>query len=191
MVRKEDLRIIKTKAALRSSYFEMLKEMTLEDITVNELCDRAGVRRATFYKHFKDKTDFTLYLIKDLRDMFENTIWSKYPEGVITKEYYLEYAKTILTFLVEQEKAIKKVLESPIKHAFVNLFVQQNYADTKRRLEMSAESGMQLVSSPEVVAGMLVSGTARCVVNWFESEDKCPAEVLLKDISKFIEKVLS
>ena len=62
MARQEDLRIIKTKLALTNAFFEMLEDMPLDDVTVNALCEKAEVRRATFYKHFKDRHDFIISL---------------------------------------------------------------------------------------------------------------------------------
>ena len=100
MAHKEDLRITKTKAALTKAFFSMLNDMAFEDITVNELCDRADVRRATFYKHFKDKGDFTAYLIKDVRFRFETEQWNNHENTTLTAEYDLEYAKNIIHYIV-------------------------------------------------------------------------------------------
>ena len=55
MARKEDLRVRKTKKAIAEAFMALLEEKNYDEITVNELCDRAGVRRTTFYKHYKDK----------------------------------------------------------------------------------------------------------------------------------------
>ena len=192
MAKKEDLRIIKTKAALTNSFFALLEEMTLEDITVNGLCEKAGVRRATFYKHFTDKNDFILYLIKDVRERFEHDTWNK--NGlvpVVTKEYYLKYAEAVIQYLLTRENAIKKIIDSSVRSTFIEVFVQQNYKDTKKKLEISAKGGMNLISSPDVVASMLVGGTSRAIVNWFENTERCPVNVLLRDIFKIIDRVLS
>ena len=51
-MQKEDLRVKKTKRVLTEAFFKLLNEKPFEEITVNELCDRADVRRATFYKHY-------------------------------------------------------------------------------------------------------------------------------------------
>ena len=50
-----DLRIIKTRKALCDAFIILLGEKPFEDITVNELCKKAMVRRATFYQHFEEK----------------------------------------------------------------------------------------------------------------------------------------
>lgn len=191
MVGKEDLRITKTKSALTNAFFDMLGEMSLENITVNDLCDRAGVRRATFYKHFNDKSDFITFLIKDVRDRFENDVWSKQASTYPTKEYYVKYAEALMEYLLSKDIHVKEIVNSSVRSTFIEVFAQQNFEDTKRRLEASAKAGMQLISSPDVVASMLVGGIMRCIMNWFEMEERCPVESLLGEISKIIDRVFS
>ena len=191
MAGKEDLRITKTKSALINAFFNMLEDASLEDITVNELCDKAGVRRATFYKHFSDKNDFITFLIKDVRDRFEEEIWSKQASSYPTKDYYIKYAEALMVYLLGKDIQIKKIVNSSVRSTFIEVFAQQNFVDTKHRLEESANAGMRLISAPDVVASMLVGGIARCIMNWFEMEDRCPVESLLGEISKIIDRVLA
>lgn len=63
-----DLRTEKVYDALTRAFTELLKEKDFNGVTVSELCDRARVRRATFYKHFSDKYDFLQYLLGRMRD---------------------------------------------------------------------------------------------------------------------------
>ena len=188
---KEDLRIIKTRAALSGAFFELLSEMELNDITVNKLCDHSGVRRATFYKHFKDKDDFIIYIIKDVRNHFDTAVWNRDLHPAFTKDYYYKYAESLLAFLLRHEGAMKRVASSPIRSTFIDVFLQQNYEDTKRRLEESVKAGMHLIASADVVASMLIGGTSHCIIRWFEADDRCSSETLLKDITGFIDRVLA
>ena len=187
---KEDLRIIKTRAALSSTFFKMLADMELSEITVNRLCEESGVRRATFYKHFRDKDDFIIYIIKDIRAYFDTNVWNKDNNTTFTKEYYHKYAEALLAFLLRHEAARKRVATAQIRSTFIDVFLQQNFEDTKRRLEASAKSGMPLIASADVVASMLIGGTSYCIIRWFESEDRCPPETLLKDITNYINRIL-
>lgn len=51
---REDLRIVKTRKALKGTFLDMRKEMPLEKIRVRELCKRALVNKSTFYNHYED-----------------------------------------------------------------------------------------------------------------------------------------
>ena len=70
MEEKTDLRIRKTYKALCDAFVTILEKKRFDDLTVNELCDEAMIRRATFYKHFADKYDFFSFFIRQKQDQF-------------------------------------------------------------------------------------------------------------------------
>lgn len=191
MAKKEDLRIIKTKAALTNAFYAMLEEISLEEITVNDLCERAEVRRATFYKHFNDKNDFVTYLVKDVRDKFEKEVWDAQANSYPTKEYYQRYVEALMSYLVVRKEAVKNIVLSSAHHTLIEVFAKQNLNDTKKLLEESQEAGMKLISTPNVVASMMVGGTTRAIVDWFEDENRGPIETLLTEVNKIIDRVLA
>lgn len=49
-----DLRIQKTKAALKEAFLELRRSKPIEKITVTELSKLAGINKATFYLHYSD-----------------------------------------------------------------------------------------------------------------------------------------
>ncbi|MCB2178344.1 TetR/AcrR family transcriptional regulator [bacterium] len=57
---KIDRRILRTRQALRDALFALIQEKEYDDITVEEITDRANLGRATFYLHYKDKEDLLL-----------------------------------------------------------------------------------------------------------------------------------
>ena len=48
-----DLRIKKTKRAIRSAFAELIKEKPMEKITVKEIAERAEINKTTFYAHYE------------------------------------------------------------------------------------------------------------------------------------------
>jgi AcrR family transcriptional regulator len=57
---KLDRRIQRTRLALRTALLDLLKEKNYDDISLEEITERANVGRATFYLHYKDKEDLVL-----------------------------------------------------------------------------------------------------------------------------------
>ena len=55
---------------LCDAFTELLSKKKFENIMINDLCEKALVRRATFYTHFIDKYDFFTYFIRQNRDQF-------------------------------------------------------------------------------------------------------------------------
>ena len=58
-----DIRVQKTYNMLVTAFLKMLEEKKYEEITINDLCKEAGIRRATFYQHFNDKFDFLTFFL--------------------------------------------------------------------------------------------------------------------------------
>ena len=54
---RRDPRVVRTKHALGAALIELMLEQPFDTITVQDVLDRAGVGRATFYAHFRNKRD--------------------------------------------------------------------------------------------------------------------------------------
>jgi len=67
---KNDLRVIKTRQNIRNTFIRLLSEKEFEDITVQELIDRAVINRSTFYKHFRDKYDLAESMCSEFMDQY-------------------------------------------------------------------------------------------------------------------------
>lgn len=54
---QEDPRVMRSTRALREAMANLLAEQRFGSITVQQILERAGVSRATFYKYYRDKDD--------------------------------------------------------------------------------------------------------------------------------------
>jgi AcrR family transcriptional regulator len=52
---KEDPRVIRTRGLLEGAFMEVVAEKGFQSVSVQDITDKAGVNRATFYAHFSDK----------------------------------------------------------------------------------------------------------------------------------------
>jgi AcrR family transcriptional regulator len=57
---KPDLRIERTCNMLRDALYGLIVERGYDSITVQQIIDRAGVARSSFYAHFRDKDDLLI-----------------------------------------------------------------------------------------------------------------------------------
>ena len=55
-----DRRKVKTIASLRTALIDLVLEKHYDEITVQDIIDRANVGRSTFYSHFRDKEDLLI-----------------------------------------------------------------------------------------------------------------------------------
>ena len=65
--KKTDQRILRTRDALGDALVALMHEKNFDQITVQQVLDRAGVGRATFYAHYRDKEDL---FMSDVEEFF-------------------------------------------------------------------------------------------------------------------------
>jgi AcrR family transcriptional regulator len=77
---KIDSRVRHTRDVLGDALLTLMQEKPFRTITVQEVLDRAGIGRSTFYAHYRDKDDLFL---SDLEDFFElmSTVLLRHPEA--------------------------------------------------------------------------------------------------------------
>lgn len=95
--KKEDLRVIKTKNAIRSAFREMICEMDYEDITIKALTARAMINRKTFYLHYESLDDLLQELQDEIVEQFTQQNVSYQNRDDIRKSirFFFEYAASM------------------------------------------------------------------------------------------------
>ena len=92
--KKEDLRVRRTKQAIRKVFEEMICEMDYEAITVRELTDRAMISRKTFYLHYETLDDLLEELQQEIVDSFtsQNISYKSIDDIKRIIRYFYEFA---------------------------------------------------------------------------------------------------
>ena len=104
-----DLRIQRTKSAIREAFFELRKKKSVEKITVTELSKLAGINKATFYLHYTD--------IYSLSDEIEDEIIERILSGINIQEnffskpqtYAAEFANEVFLAFSDNQKRLLAV----------------------------------------------------------------------------------
>lgn len=90
--KKEDLRIQRTKEAIRKTFEEMICEMDYEKISIKEITERAKINRKTFYLHYDTLDDLLREMQNEMAQSFiERTKHMERPRDMdkITREFFL------------------------------------------------------------------------------------------------------
>ncbi len=103
-MKKNDLRVIKTRNALYNALLTSMEEKPFEDIRVSDICNKALINRSTFYAHFDDKYELLASCIDDLKSSLTTEL-RKNKNISTTKEYYMEVLKTFLDHLENKKDA--------------------------------------------------------------------------------------
>jgi AcrR family transcriptional regulator len=88
--KKADQRTHRTRRSLSEALVGLIKEKRFDDITVQNVIERADVGRSTFYSHFRDKEDLFQRDWERFLDDFANAIdWKKAGSGSFVPVAYL------------------------------------------------------------------------------------------------------
>ncbi len=185
-MKKIDARVVKTRKRLYLSFLELLSEKYYDDITINEICERAEIRRATFYKHFSDKSAFAQAMTAHLISCFDDYMKNANMHMDYSVEYHIYYLKKLVSFLVDRIDTIRLLGKSNMYPHLVALVVNENYKALVSRLTNSAKNGMKLIASPDTIATVLAGGVGAGLNRWLISDMTISPDTLISEYTKII-----
>ena len=88
--RKETTKILKE--SLSDAFLELLQETPLEKIRMQDVADKAGVGRVTFYRHFSSKQELIEYKLQALWDRYndEHNL-SELPNEAFEEKWFFDF----------------------------------------------------------------------------------------------------
>ena len=183
-----DLRIQKTYKALIEAFLRLLKEKRFENITVNEICDAAMVRRATFYKHFGDKYEFFVFMVKHIRNDFHSRKHSVKADAQ-SADPYVQIVSDTLDFLDENDDLVQSILNSTVFPVLLDLISEQIVQDVKEKFREAEKNGKELLLSANLMAQAYTGALVNIARWWVQHKDQASKEEIVEQITKLIEKL--
>ena len=170
MEEKVDFRVKKTRRALLQALRSLLMEKSFDAITVTELCERAEIRRVTFYTHFDSKEDLFIYLIREMQERF-----CKESEGAAEAQtpssYCADVLRHILDFMEEHEKIAETVMDSSAQSLVLDALSKQIGADL-RSCAVPAEQQDTAIPAATEMQAVLCSGALLSCARWWVTQGK-------------------
>lgn len=173
---------MKKLSSFTEALFSLAKEKPIAKISIEELCDRVGVKRQTFYYHFKDMGDFIDAVMVDICEKRVDK------EGDLNQD-----ARFIADLYSANSEVLKNFLSSPYAMNITN-FVH-NYLSTRSSYRLAGNAkyknlpNEQIKSVSRIVASIIASELAY----WINDEMKEDKEhlmlrfdVILKNVEKMM-----
>lgn len=185
MEKKTDLRIIKTHKALCDTFLIMLGEKKFEDITVNELCERAMVRRATFYKHFADKYEFFGFFVRQMQERFaeEN---KRYNADTSPHSYHVFLFRRCISFFKEHEQLTNSVIHSNLFPTLLDIFSEEIYQHVLLKMKEDKKNGTSFPACIEILASFYTGGIVHTFRYWLTMQEQIPEDELVDEFEKIL-----
>ena len=166
----QDLRVQRTHRLLKEAFISLLKEKEYEDITVQEICELAMVRRTTFYQHFEDKNSFLNWFLQERQKDFDRQIPSCIPENDL-REYYIAIIRSALKYLLENQEMKKLLLGSSEQSQYLlDCYLRACTNDVVQRME--AVPGLKDKVAPfplDLLAEYYIGSVVAVTRWWFEN----------------------
>lgn len=187
MEQKLDLRVQKTYIALTKTLFEMMEEMRFEDIRVSELCDRAMIRKSTFYKHFTDKYELLAFVVRQMQKDLDAQIDMEYPNDDIVG-YYARHITLAFDFLEQRKALIHSAVQSNSFPLILSIISDQIIHDITKKLKNDEKRGEILPVDPDVMAAFFVGGIMETAGYWLREGRRLDDEKLKKQLKTMIDR---
>lgn len=172
--KKEDGRVRYTKLRIRSAFYELLKEKAFEKITVTDICRRAEINRATFYKYYLDAADLAEKLQEEeLKKLAERLSGSL---SEISAETYVTEILRYIRNAVSEDNTAVSVFTSPAYGSFAYMASKMIY----EHFTQSANGRER--QEDEILFSYVAAGSAGIMDHWIRSGAKASEEEVAEKI---------
>ena len=173
-----DRRIAKadrSKAALKKAFLELLQEKEPEEITVVELCRKAGLNRSTFYAHY----DYMDSLIREvLWESVEKVFVGLGPQWDLP----LEQGGVDRDFIASY---LQRFLSNPTVRRFCTCANSGNYRTLPIRAHVDLTLGPSRDSTRYYKAYFHNAGVLNFLLEWLNKGTPIPEETVVEIIHEF------
>ena len=162
----QDLRVQRTKKALITTFSDLLETKSFDNITIQDLCEKANVRRSTFYRHFNDKYDLLNHIVGTLIEYFR-TLHLPEIDPKDPRQFFNKFMKDILLFISDNKAMVKSVISINIYSEVYQILYNQIYAVVKRQIEFDKQIG-QFYIDEFIYGEFLAGGILSIILNWIQ-----------------------
>lgn len=122
--KQTDRRVIRTKREIFNSLTQLLEQKSIDEITVKEITDLAGINRGTFYLHYVDKYDLLeksvneiIYEMRDLGKVILHKV-SENEDPEMVKEEVIKSMSDIFDYVKNNHRFIRCLMSENSTYLF-------------------------------------------------------------------------
>ena len=182
---KPDRRVHRTRQLLHDALLDLIMERGYAPISIQDVLDRAGVARSTFYAHFRDKDDLLLNGFQAMRDAMPGNLFAT-PAGDDARHP----AFGLMLFRhVEENRALARAFVGTDAGQVVmsnlrNLLVADTRNWVRQHLDLPAGT------EGECVVQYLVGALFGLLTWWVDHDFPCDADEIAETYRKLVERGL-
>jgi len=179
---KVDRRVLKTQEAMRKAVIELMAEKSFDDITIQDIADRANINRGTIYLHVQDKFDLLDKLIEahlnELDDMGEWACELEWADALVPYFEYFERNHLFFSTMLASKGAPS--FRTRLLASFMEGF----------KGEIDRESGRNAEMSDDVILQYAGTAYVGVIEWWIKNGMPHPPRVMAKQVGALLERTL-
>ena len=176
-----DRRVIKTRKAIIEAFIRLLEERDFEQITINEIADRANVNRGTIYLHYTDKFDL---LDQSIETYLQQLVESCMIESPMTPMTIKEALLGTFRYLEEHAAVYTTLLTRKGIPAFRNRLMTILTQGIEEQVDAC---GIHRGINRQITVQFLASATAGLMEWWIMNSMPYPAEEIVEELMSLLE----
>lgn len=182
-VAKTDRRVLKTQEALKQAVIGLMGEKKFDEITIQDIADRANLNRGTIYLHYQDKFDLLDKLIEaHFNELGEMDKWAcelDWKEALVP--YFEYFQKNYLFFsTMLASKEAPSSFRSQLLASFMDGF----------RGEIDRDSGRNTSLNEEVILQFAGNAYVGIIEWWIKNGMPYPPQVIAEQAGALLERSL-
>lgn len=182
-MKKEDLRILKTKASLYRALIELMKEKEFEQIKISEICTKSMINRSTFYDHYNDKYELLESFMNDMKKELEENIVVDTEINNI-KDFYMELLKVMLEHIDENKEVYSSLLKINSNSIAKDMMIDTVLNSVAKRINEDFINKSNIPT--KIVILFYASGIISIIVDSLQDTKKFDKEKILSIISSLL-----
>ena len=172
---RAEKRVLRTQESLRSALMELMIERGYEQISVQDVLDRANVGRATFYLHYRSKEDLLKCALDVLRDLLVRE-WDFSPSEN-TETLPLGFSSAFFRH-VDSHRLLYRAVVGRESGMIVDRQMRRLLADMVRMEVLSLQRKEQANNETEIATQYLVGALMSLVTWWLDRNIRIGADAL-------------
>ena len=177
-IMEESKQVKRTRKFVSTALLSLLLEKNFEEISVTDICEKAMITRATFYKYFEDKYHLAQCVLIDLKEQ----IFDKELEKIkfrSTKELYLKLIELSYDYITLHEQNFVLF----IKHSYTEKFrimLLQTINDFVESITKKEHQNFRFQIPTELVSKFVTGGFAYTMLFMIENQTSYSKQDILK-----------
>lgn len=140
----------RTRKTILQTFWTLLLEKKFEELLVNDICEKAMITRATFYKYFQDKYQLADFALSDLHKRIFDVQLEKV-KFKSAKELYMKFVEICIEYIDKHRQSFQLFVKHGYTGKLRTLFLQSinDYIEAsikKRAIEFKFNTPPEITS---------------------------------------------